>query len=861
MRRITISLTVVLFSLLILSSRVAAGSATVTGSIVNLRAGPGTQYQVVGQTSRGDQLDIVATEGQWHQVFLKDGQRAWIAGWLVDVTAAERFVKVNATVVNLRSGAGTSFSIVGQASAGDTFSVVAETGDWLKISRPSGDHAYIASWLTVPAASTIPEPVAPPEPPPPTSIAITGRVVNLRSGPGTTFSVVAQAQQGDTFTRLEEEGDWIKIHLSSNQHAYVAGWLTSPATDEDQAPPAPPAPPTRIAITGRVVNLRSGPGTGFSIVTQTHQGETFSVVGAKGEWLEIVLPSGENVFVAGWLTQETTEICTSLFEVPPVTLYGTTHTNTIVRSAPSTTYSQIAQLGPQQRVEVLHSAVGWHQVLLNSGATGWVEGSLLRLSHSKTLSYTLLCHQHLVEIHHNTTVTVTGSRVNVRSGPSTNHAIVTTVSANALLQVVGTNHDWLEIRTPEGTAGWIAKWLTSPSNTADLSRVSLSRTNTQKKTLTIEGSFSMIPSIHWAEDGKALLVTIASNTVATRLPINMEEFQDLSVNENGVMLRFYARPQAEIIERSTERVVITFRAAVPRIELLELTQRDIVRIHTRGNVTPTVTHDNRGNLRITMPETTYTGQVPPDMSGAAMARSINVEQAGSTLRMTVDSAAQGRYIVRQYANHVDVELLQPGLVGKVIMLDPGHGGSDPGAIGPTGLYEKTPNLDLALRLKALLDAEGAVVLLTRDGDHRVRMPQDYEPQRDNPFAPLTEDLRARAAMAEMAQVDLFISIHNNGNHDRSIAGTTTYYHPSNLNSDASRHLAGSMQQALLGLGRRDRGVRTMNAAVLRATTQPAVLLEVVYVTNAQEEMLLSDPAFLQKAAEKMRDGLKHYFSP
>lgn len=189
--------------------------------------------------------------------------------------------------------------------------------------------------------------------------------------------------------------------------------------------------------------------------------------------------------------------------------------------------------------------------------------------------------------------------------------------------------------------------------------------------------------------------------------------------------------------------------------------------------------------------------------------------------------------------------------GKLIVIDPGHGGTDPGAIGVTGLKEKDFNLDVALRLSQLLNRLGAKVVMTRTEDV---------------YIPLEE----RPAVANKLGADVFVSIHANASTNPQANGTTTYYHvnttdslPASL-SKASAQLAECVQQALVQtLQLNDQGSKTdpgKGFVVLRESQVPAILIEAAFLSNKSDEALLKKDDFREKVAEGIMTGLIEYFS-
>lgn len=173
----------------------------------------------------------------------------------------------------------------------------------------------------------------------------------------------------------------------------------------------------------------------------------------------------------------------------------------------------------------------------------------------------------------------------------------------------------------------------------------------------------------------------------------------------------------------------------------------------------------------------------------------------------------------------------------LVVLDPGHGGNDPGAVVGEAL-EKDINLNVALLVREqLAEQEGIVVLMTRD--------QDVYPS-----------LTDRADFANQEQADLFVSIHANSLEDESYAGIFTFYHP---DKRSSRAPAESIQKAVsAATGGIDRGVRSEDYAVLRETEMPAVLVETGFMTCPEELTLLLDEDYQKLLAQGIAQGILDY---
>lgn len=172
----------------------------------------------------------------------------------------------------------------------------------------------------------------------------------------------------------------------------------------------------------------------------------------------------------------------------------------------------------------------------------------------------------------------------------------------------------------------------------------------------------------------------------------------------------------------------------------------------------------------------------------------------------------------------------------VVVIDPGHGGRDPGAIGIGGLQEKGINLTVSRRVQQQLEAAGLTVLMTRESDQWV-------------------DLGPRSDYANQVNADIFVSIHANAiSMDRpEVNGLETYYYNSGQRLAQTIH---SRVLAATDLG--DRGVRQARFYVLRHTDMPAVLVETGFVTGSVDAARFRDPSAVNGIADAIAQGVLDY---
>ena len=174
----------------------------------------------------------------------------------------------------------------------------------------------------------------------------------------------------------------------------------------------------------------------------------------------------------------------------------------------------------------------------------------------------------------------------------------------------------------------------------------------------------------------------------------------------------------------------------------------------------------------------------------------------------------------------------------VVAIDPGHGGSDPGAIGPDGVREKDVVLAIAEDLHALLAQQHVDTVMVRESDV---------------FVPLDD----RAVIAQRGGATLFVSIHANASVDPNARGTQTFYY-----TPQSVPLAQAvLDEVSRAAGLTPRGVTQARFEVLVDDAKiPAILVETAFVTNPREEQLLKDPAQQQIVAQGIMKGIQRYLA-
>lgn len=192
---------------------------------------------------------------------------------------------------------------------------------------------------------------------------------------------------------------------------------------------------------------------------------------------------------------------------------------------------------------------------------------------------------------------------------------------------------------------------------------------------------------------------------------------------------------------------------------------------------------------------------------------------------------------------------------KIIVIDPGHGGVDPGAVSKNGIKEDDINLKIALNLKRLIEQSGGVVIMTRETDKGL-----YTSKSTTLRQMKTEDLHNRKQLIEDSGSQVFISIHLNSFIRPSYYGAQTFY---KKGSKDSEYFALIIQKELKNILDKDNNRQPQHrddVFLLNEVTIPSVLVECGFLSNVKEEQLLIDETYQERIAWSIYIGVMNYFS-
>lgn len=467
-----------------------------------------------------------------------------------------------------------------------------------------------------------------------------------------------------------------------------------------------------------------------------------------------------------------------------------------VRGGPGLSYPLIKIVYRDEKYPIVKEQGDWIEIQLESGQTGWVVNWLVMKETSSNNTGT----KTNSETKNNTGI-VNGDTLNIRSGPSAYSPVIGKLTTGTSVTIFAKQNNWLEVGF-SNLRGWVSSEFIDSQST----------------------NVSLVPSQKSRFTGT---VTANSLSVRSSASLNSDLIGSVTMGQSFT-----------ILEENNSWAKIEYKSGSFGWVAGWFLEKNALKTQTRQAVKKsiiTIIH-NGTNIRNS-----------PDV------QSDVVERANQGDTYTVKSIINDWYeiILKNgktgyiagwlvSTNGASPQIVKPGaeeyLKNKTIVLDPGHGGTDKGATGATGTYEKDLTLWTAQRLSDKLIAAGANVYVTRKNDSYLQ-------------------LASRVNMARNYNADAFISLHYDSNIDPSVRGMTGYYFHSFQQALAESIFASTIGQTKM----KSRGVRFGDFYVIRENSQKAVLMELGYLSNPAEEMIIKSSGFQENAASGMFDGLARYF--
>ena len=365
---------VLLMALSLAVPAMAATTYVIADDDTTVRKGPSTSYSILGTLEEGEVVVKVGTAGVWTKIIFDDEygyvKTADVSAYndddliIIDNGSSSGTTMAATANVNVRSGPGTNYSKLGELSKGDKVTKVGTTGNWTIINWSTGTAYVSSSYLTPSSGSSGSSSASG------TTMVATANV-NVRTGPGTNYSILGSLTKGTTITKVGTSGSWTKV-VFNGSYAYVSSAYLSVYSGGSSS-----STDTTMVATANV-NVRSGPGTNYSILGFLTKGTTITKTGTSGSWTKVVYKGSTAYVHSAYLNVYSGSGGSSSSD----TLLYAIEDDVPIRSGPSTAYRAIGYLDEGDTVTYLGtSGSSWYKVQFGSqvayvyAADVWLKGS------------------------------------------------------------------------------------------------------------------------------------------------------------------------------------------------------------------------------------------------------------------------------------------------------------------------------------------------------------------------------------------------------------------------------------------------------------------------------------------------------
>lgn len=617
---------------------------------------------------------------------------------------------------------------------------------------------------------------------------VNGSIVNVRQGPGTNYAATAQVKDGQALYILSSQNNWFKVRL----HTGAEGWIRSDLVDRVIK---------NVQVTGSTLNLRTGPGTNYNKAGEVSAGQILPVIAEQNSWYKVRISGLGYAWVAGW-------------------------------------YTEVVSTGNTGNT----GAAGNTGNTGNTGTPGTGANSIPAVT-----GY----------------IKVNTAVLNVRQGPGTGYSLVTKIGLNETHNVLAQQNGWFKIKV-NNMEGWVSPDYVQFYPTANTPEAPATDPTPAPPSSGVKVIGNAVNVRQWASlDAPVIGQVNAGDMLAVLNYQNSWYNVRLSDGNTGWVINWYVQPYDGTVPsrgaQKKELLIVpvadgkTFKVVENggKTELsLEGWSQNQYRFRRNNEETKLILELDGKSTRKYEGKVDRVGIAKIEFYPEGNKEIVEIEFDFVPVPGSAQTDSKNITIIP-----IGIASQSKGLSGKTIVVDPGHasvqpgGWPDPGALGSrTKIQEKDINLSIALKLKSLLEQNGAKVILTHTGQTSL-------------------SLAGRAAVANNLPADIFVSIHSNFNNKSAVCGHTTYYYAPAGNSVlyAQRYerqrLASAVQKEMVkSCGRKDNGILQDNFAVLRETRVPSILVETAYLSNWEEEQLLSQDWFRQQLAIGICNGIKNYFN-
>jgi len=457
------------------------GEVKVSTSL-NVRKGAGTNYAVIGSLKNGAKVEILEKGSTWYKIKYGSGT-GYVHKQYIKITSStsnnssgsppksdpptyatppqDKYGKVTASTLNVRSGAGTKNKRVGYVYKGNRVKILGTSGEWYKISYGNLTGYVHSAYIQLEKSSSGSSKPAAETPSTATKQGIvTASSLIVRSGRGTSYSRLGSLKRNTKITILETKNGWHKIKYGSG-YGYVHGGYVSIISSSGSGSGSSgskssgsnaSASQKKGVVTASSLNVRSGRGTNYSRIGSLKRNATVTIVETKNGWHKIKYGSGY-----GYVHGDYVSIISSSGSGSGSSGSNSSGSNAStsqkkgvvtasslnVRSGMGTNYSRIGSLQKNATVTIVETKNGWHKIKYGSGY-GYVHGDYIKITSSGGGGSSST-----------RTGVVNATGLNLRTGKGTNYSIIRVLPRGTKVQILSDEDTWLQVKTSDGKIGYV----------------------------------------------------------------------------------------------------------------------------------------------------------------------------------------------------------------------------------------------------------------------------------------------------------------------------------------------------------------------------------------------------------------------
>ncbi|MFL1468334.1 SH3 domain-containing protein [Paraclostridium bifermentans] len=441
----------------------------VTAPSLNVRSEPSTGSSFLFSIKQNEKVTILESQDGWYKIKAGNGNSGWASSEYIKTdinqnNQSESKRTVTADVLNMRSGASTSYRTIAKIKKGTEVELISESNGWSKI-KYEGRIGYASSEFLSNENN-----VKPSEKPSTNqntgansnnntnetktigkTKVVTATSLNVRSGPSTSNGVIGSLKENDKVEVISESNGWSKVKFSGKEGYVSSAYLKDSNggnTGGGSENPNPTPGKTKV-VTATSLNVRSGPSTSNSVIGSLKQNDKVEVISESNGWSKVKFSGKEGYVSSTYLKDSDGGNTGGGSENPnPSNNKIVTATSLNVRSGPSTSNGVIGSLKQNDKVEVISESNGWSKIKFN-GREGYVSSAYLKDSDGGNTG------GGSENPNPSNNKMVTATSLNVRSGPSTSSSKIGSLRQNEVVEVISESNGWSKIKF-NGKEGYVS---------------------------------------------------------------------------------------------------------------------------------------------------------------------------------------------------------------------------------------------------------------------------------------------------------------------------------------------------------------------------------------------------------------------